>query len=78
MAANDNRRRRPPNQAKRAKSTEHEAVDSARVADEVSAIFRELQRRGGIDDVFERLPEAERRHISAIRPKRPGRWVRQR
>ena len=48
-------------------ATVRELVDLALAAGEIGEVFRELQRRGGVDDVFERLPEAERRRLGADR-----------
>ena len=37
----------------------HQAVDHALVAEEVMAAIRELHARGGIDNVFGRLPDEQ-------------------
>lgn len=53
-------------------ATVRELVDLAFVADEIGDVFRELQRRGGVDDVFGRLPAPERQSVKGTRPARAG------
>ena len=40
-------------------ATVRELIDNALMADDVGRIFRELQKRGGIDDVFGKLGQAD-------------------